>query len=105
MRKRKHELIKSLLRTSRELHACGAFSDDGMRRIEYAGMMPPEPLTQDDLRIVREQAADSVYALARMINSTARRLRRWERGIGKPKGAELRLLRLMRDRGVQAIFP
>ncbi len=37
--------------------------------------------------------------------TTARRLRRWEQGLGRaPQGAELRSLRMMRDRGVSAVF-
>lgn len=105
IRKRKNETIKQLLHMSRELHACGAFDDDAIRRIEHAGMMPPEPLTPDEIRAIREQSSCCVYTLAGMLNTSAKRLRRWERGLGKPKGAELRLLRMMSDRGVDAVFP
>ncbi|HEY1397473.1 hypothetical protein [Roseateles sp.] len=105
MRKRKNETILELLRMSRELRACGAFDDDAIRRIEHAGMLPPEPLTPEDFRALLEQPSCNVYMLARMLNTTARRLRRWAQGLGKPTGAELRLLRMMRDRGVDAVFP
>ncbi len=105
IRKRKNETIRQLLQMSRELHACGAFDDDAIRRIEQAGMMPPESLTPDEIRAIREQASCCVYTLAGMLNTSARRLRRWEQGFGKPQGAELRLLCRMRDRGVDAVFP
>lgn len=105
MRKRKNDTVKELLKFSRELHACGIFDDGAIRRIEHAGMLPPEPLTPKDFRLIREQSSYSVYTLARMLNTTARRYRRWELGQGKPHGAELRLLRMMRERGVDAVFP
>ncbi|OWQ44592.1 hypothetical protein CDL60_24185 [Roseateles noduli] len=90
---------------SRGLHACGAFDDDAIRRIEHAGMLPPEPLTREDFRALLEQSSCNVYTMARMLNITTRRVRRWTQGLGRPKGAELRLLRMMRDRGVDAVFP
>ncbi len=105
MRKRKNETVKEILKMSRALHECGAFDDDAIRRIEHAGMLPPEPMTPKDFRLIREQSSYSVYTLARMLNTTAKRLRRWELGQGKPHGAELRLLRMMRERGVDAVFP
>jgi putative transcriptional regulator len=106
MRKRKNEMIERLLRLSRELHACGAFGDEGVQRIEHAGIAAPEPLTPDDFRIIREQSDYSVYTLARLFNIPARRYRRWEQGLARgPQGIELRLLRMVRDRGVASVFP
>ena len=105
MRKRKSETVKQLLRTSRELHACGLFDDAAIRRIEHAGMLPPEALTPKQIRSIREQTSYCVYTLAGLLNTSAKRLRRWELGQGKPHGAELRLLRMMRERGVDAVFP
>jgi putative transcriptional regulator len=105
MRKRKNETVLEMLRLSRALHACGAFDDNAARRIEHAGMLPPEPLTPEDFQAILGQPSCNVYSVARMLNTTDRRIRRWAQGLGKPKGAELRLLRMMRDRGVDAVFP
>jgi putative transcriptional regulator len=106
MRKRKNETIDRLLRLSRELHACGAFCDEGIRRIEHAGIAAPAPLMPEDFRIIREQSDYSVYTLARLLNISARRYRRWEQGLARgPQGVELRFLRMLRDRGVEAVFP
>lgn len=106
MRKRKNELIEEMLQMSREFHAGGAFSEEAMCRLEHAAMPPPEPLTVEDFRAIREQTSYNEYTLARMLNTTARRYRRWEQGLGRaPHGAELRLLRMIRDRGINAVFP
>jgi len=106
MRKRKSETIIRLLRLSRELHACGACSDEDLQAMEQIAMTSPEPLKADDFRVIREASTFSVYTLARIFNTSARQLRRWELGLGKgPKGPELRLLRMVRDRGLADVFP
>ncbi|WP_157522260.1 DNA-binding transcriptional regulator [Mitsuaria sp. 7] len=106
MRKRKSETIERLLRLSRELHGCGTFNDEDLSAMERVGMDPPHPLKTEDFRAIREQSTYSVYTLARILNTSARQFRRWEQGLGKgPQGPELRLLRMVRDRGLEAVFP
>ncbi len=106
MRKRKSETMERLLRLSRDLHGCGTFNDEDLRTIERVGMSAPQPLRAEDFRAIREQSTYSVYTLARILNTTARQFRRWEQGLGRgPQGAELRLLRMVRDRGLAAVFP
>lgn len=105
MRKRKSKLVTRILREGRDWHAIGIISDERMRLYERACMSPPEPLLPADIRILREQSDLDVYILARIFNTTARQLRRWEQGFGRPKGSELRLLRMVRDRGIESVFP
>ncbi|WP_343628898.1 hypothetical protein [Roseateles sp.] len=106
MRKRKSELIARILDDCREFHAMGGLDDDGLREAEHVCIRPPEPLTREDIRAIRDQSTYTVYTLARMFNIPARRLRRWEQGLGRePHGMELRLLRMVRDFGVKTVFP
>lgn len=106
MRKRKAELIARILSESREFRVLGMIDDSRLQRMEHVCIPPPEPITRDDIRTIREESSYTVYTLARMFNIPARRLRRWEQGLGRePQGMELRLLRMVRDYGLATVFP
>jgi putative transcriptional regulator len=106
MRKRKSDLIARILGESREFRALGMIDDDRLQRMEHVCVEAPQPITREDIRAIREQSTYTVYTLARMFNIPARRLRRWEQGLGRePHGMELRFLRMVRDFGVKTVFP
>jgi putative transcriptional regulator len=67
-------------------------------------MQAPEQLPPQVLRAIRERDSLGIEHFAELINTSARELRRWEQGLSRPQGAALRLLQLVRDRGVQAVF-
>lgn len=104
MRKRKSLAIVYMLRTMRRMHALGSVNDENMRHMEWVSMQPPEPLLPEQVRAIRESEELELDTFADMINTTPRLLRRWEQGFNKPSGSALRMLRIMHERGVRAIF-
>ncbi|OWQ93009.1 hypothetical protein CDN99_00420 [Roseateles aquatilis] len=88
----------------RRWRACGMMGDEDMRQWEWVGMQPPDPLLPEEVRAIRESENLELDTFADMLNTSPRLLRRWEQGFNKPKGPTLRLLRILRDRGVRAVF-
>ena len=104
MRKRKSALVERLLNEGRQWHRAGWISDEDRRGYEIDGMQMPDPLLPHELRAIRERDRLELSRFAVLIATTPRQLRRWEQGFGRPQGPALRLLHLVRDRGVHAVF-
>lgn len=104
MRKRKSAIVDRVLAEGRLWHALGFISDERRRSCEIVCMPAPAPLEPAELRAIRERDQLELDVFADLINTTSRQLRRWEQGLGRPHGPALRLLHLVRDRGVHAIF-
>ena len=104
MRKRKSALVERLLNEGRQWHRAGWISDEDRRGYEIDGMQMPDPLLPHEVRAIRERNRLELARFAVLIATTPRQLRRWEQGFGRPKGPALRLLHLVRDRGLHAVF-
>ncbi|WP_431052071.1 helix-turn-helix domain-containing protein [Roseateles sp. L2-2] len=76
-----------------------------MRQLEWSGMLPPEPMSPQEIRSIREREDLDLYVFANMLNTTARVLRRWEQGLNRPTGPVLRFLHAIRARGMEGVFP
>ncbi len=104
MRKRKSAIVERVLAEGRLWHAHGLISDERRRSCEIVCMPAPMPLEPEEVRAIRERDKLELAVFADLINTTSRQLRRWEQGLDRPQGPALRLLHLVRDRGVHAIF-
>jgi putative transcriptional regulator len=104
MRKRKSALVERLLNEGREWHRAGWISDENRRGFEIDALQMPEPLLPHEVRAIRERDNLELSHFAVLIATTPRQLRRWEQGLGRPKGPALRLLHLVRDHGLHAVF-
>lgn len=63
-----------------------------------------EPLTGEDIRMIREQAHMSQSVFARYLNVTAGYVSQLERGIKHPAGAALALLNVIHRKGIGVIL-
>ncbi|WP_431262817.1 helix-turn-helix domain-containing protein [Roseateles chitinivorans] len=88
----------------RRWHAKGAVNDERARHFEWVSMQPPEPLLPQEVWAIRESEDLEIDTFADMLNTSPRQLRRWEQGLSKPQGTVLRLLRIMHERGLRAVF-
>lgn len=101
-------LTSELLEMAKGMHASGVMNDAAyekitMRHLQHAGA-PPEPLTGDDIRAMREQARMSQAVFAHLLNLTTGYVSQLERGAKRPTGAALVLLNVIRRKGINAIL-
>jgi len=87
--------------TAEGLHEVGAISKQTMRGFDEACLAPVPALAPEEIRAIRERVSQPVFA--RYLNVSKNLVSDWERGAKRPGGPALRLLALVRERGLQAI--
>ena len=74
-----------------------------MRDIEAFCLTKVEALSGEDLQALREREGISQAVLARHLNVGTKLVSDWERGAKRPSGPSLKLLVLVRTKGLDAI--
>jgi putative transcriptional regulator len=75
-----------------------------MRDIEKVEGTSIAPLTGDEIRSLREQAHMSQAVFAQILNLTVGYVSQLERGIKRPTGAALKLLNVIRSKGIEVVL-
>lgn len=91
-----HELVS-------DLHRSGLVEATTMREFDALCLSPVHPLTPEEIRRIREREKVSQPVFAHYLNVTKGLVSKWERGEKKPNGPSLKLLNLVRDKGLSAI--
>ena len=89
--------------TASDLHEAGLLDKRTLRDFEALCLTPIAALGPDDIKALREREQVSQAALARYLNVSTGVVSQWERGEKKPGGASLKLLTLVREKGLAAI--
>ena len=107
--KKTSRLTEALLETAKDMKDVGilgeaAYSKITMRHLEAKDKSIIEPLTGEDIRMMREQAHMSQAVFARYLNLTVGYVSQLERGAKRPTGAALVLLNVIHRKGITAIL-
>lgn len=94
------EAIHSLMS---DLHQGGAISDEKMRHYDSMCLVPVEEMSAQEISDIRKKENLSQSVFAFYLNVSKNSVSAWERGIKKPSGAALKLLTLVRQKGIDAI--
>jgi putative transcriptional regulator len=62
------------------------------------------PLSGDEIRLLREQAHMSQAVFAQILNLTVGYISQLERGTKRPAGAALKLLNVIKNKGIEAVL-
>ena len=97
------DALRSLHLVAEDLHAVEVIDKATMRRFDVACLTPVTDLQPDAIRRIRETAnmSQAIFALA--LNVTTSLVSKWERGEKKPSGPSLKLLSLVKAKGLEAI--
>ena len=74
-----------------------------MRRFDESCLTPVHEFTAEEIRALREREEVSQKVFALYLNVTKDSVSQWERGQKKPAGPTLKLLSLVRRKGLNAI--
>ncbi len=102
--KYKSELMGAIHETAQDLHQAGLLSDEKMKHFDEACLTRAKPLTGDEIRAIREKEQLTQAAFAIHLNISKNQVSDWERGIKKPSGTALKLLTLVKNKGIEAII-
>ena len=97
------EAFAAIHETAEALHEVGAIEKRAMRDFDEACLAPAPLLSPEDIRAIREREHVSQPVFARYLNVSKNLVSDWERGAKRPGGPALRLLAVVRERGLQSI--
>ena len=103
-RKFRSPIAEAMHETASGLHHVGLLDAKTMREFDAACLTTVEPLTGKQILALREQAGVSQGVFARVLNVRPKLVSEWERGEKKPSGPSLKLLSIVRARGLNAII-
>jgi putative transcriptional regulator len=99
----KSEIMASVHEMMEGLHEAGSIDKKTMREFDEACLTGIQPLEPSEIRSIREREHISQPVFARYLNVSKGLVSDWERGVKKPGGPALRLLTIIKNKGLQAI--
>jgi putative transcriptional regulator len=86
-----------------DLYEIGAIDNRTMRKFDVACLTPIQPFTAEQIRELRKREAVSQQIFALYLGVSKDSISQWERGQKTPAGAALKLLSLVKNKGLHAI--
>jgi putative transcriptional regulator len=103
MRKTKSPILAAVHDTAKGLHKAGAMEQVTLREFNQLCLLPVDPLEPEQIRRIRENSRVSQAVFARLLNTSLSTVQKWEIGQKKPTGTALKLLHLVKERGLEVI--
>jgi putative transcriptional regulator len=102
-KKYRSKISASLHRAMSDLHEIGLIDKKTMRKFDESCLTEVKNLSARDIKRLREREGVSQGVFARHLNVPIKVVGEWERGEKKPSGPSLKLLALIRSKGLDAI--
>ena len=104
----KARIRSEIVEMSRALHKVGAVSDAELRKTTLRmlgrdALPVVKALSPAEIVAVRERAGVSQAVMAGFLNVAVSTVSQWERGERRPTGAALKLLHVVKGRGIEAL--
>lgn len=96
-------ILESVHRTAAGLHKAGLVEKSTMRDFDVLCLTPVRPMTPEEIRALREREQVSQPVFAHYLNVRKDAVSKWERGEKRPDGPSLKLLNLVRAKGLRAL--
>jgi putative transcriptional regulator len=97
------DILGSVHRAAKDARRAGVMSKMTMRKFDAACLEPVEPLTPDDISALRRREGVSQEVFARFLNVKKKLVSEWERGETVPSGPSMKLLTLVKRKGLDAV--
>jgi putative transcriptional regulator len=102
-RKAEGSILASVHKTAAGLHKAGLVDKATMREFDALCLTPVEPMTPEEIRALREREQVSQPVFAHYLNVRKDAVSKWERGEKRPNGPSLKLLNLLKAKGLRSI--
>lgn len=96
-------ILSTVHRTVTGLHGAGIIDKATMREFDALCLTEVSPMAPEEIRALREREQVSQPVFARYLNVRKEAVSKWERGEKRPDGPSLKLLSLVKAKGLQAI--
>lgn len=95
--------LEVLHKTAASLARLGALDKTTMREFDALCLTKIEELSGEEIQAMRERAGVSQAVFARHLNVSTKLVSDWERDVKRPSGPSLKLLSLVKAKGLEAI--
>src|ERR1700680_1551122 len=102
-RKYRSRLSEAIHETAAGMHRIGLIDQETMRGFDASCLTAVEPLSAKEIAAIRKRAGVSQGVFAHYLNVRPKLVSEWERGEKSPSGPSLKLLSLVKTRGLDAI--
>jgi len=96
-------IMASIHETAEDLYEAGIMEKRTMREFDGLCLTPISPLKPEQIRDIRERENVSQVVFANYLNVSKGIISQWERGEKRPSGTSLKLLSLVKKKGLSAI--
>jgi putative transcriptional regulator len=104
-KKHRSRILEGVYESAKGAYDAGVINKVTMREFEEACRLSTvEPLPPSEILAIREKANVSQAVFARYLNVGASIVSQWERGKKQPSGAALRLLHVVRQKGIEVVL-
>jgi putative transcriptional regulator len=104
-RKTKSDILQAVQETAKGLHRAGAMDQVTLREFDRLCLPRVPPMPPTTIRRIRARAHVSQAVFAALLNTSVSTVQKWEIGQKKPTGAALKLLHLVRTKGLDVVVP
>ena len=99
----KSALSAAIHETAEQLYGQGVIDKVTMRGFDESCLVPADCMSPEEIRAIRERECLSQPVFARYLNVSKNLVSDWERGVKKPGGPALRLLSIVKHKGLDAV--
>ncbi|MBI3154153.1 MAG: DNA-binding transcriptional regulator [Burkholderiales bacterium] len=103
MRKTRSPILEAVRETAHGLHRAGVMDQVTLRDFDRMCLPPVDPLEPEDIKHIREKSRVSQAVFAALLNTSVSTVQKWEIGQKRPTGTALKLLHLVRKRGIEVV--
>jgi putative transcriptional regulator len=96
-------ILASVHKSAAGMHRTGLVDKATMREFDALCLTPVELLSPEEIRALREREQVSQPVFAHYLNVRKDAVSKWERGEKRPDGPSLKLLNLVKAKGLRAI--
>lgn len=100
---RKSKILATVHKTAKGLHGAGVMDQATMREFDALCLTPVEELKPAEIRALRMRENVSQPMFAHYLNVRKDAVSKWERGDKRPDGPSLKLLNLVKAKGLKSI--
>ena len=97
------KIFRELHETAKDMHDIGTLDTTTMREFDALCLSPVKKLTAKQIRSLRVTNKLSQPVFAAYLNISPSTVRQWENGDKEPSGPSLKLLNIIRDKGLSAV--
>ena len=101
--KYRSRMAAAIHETMTDAFRAGVIDKATMREFDASCLTTVEVLSGNEIQAIREREGVSQAVLAHFLNVRPVLVSQWERGIKRPSGPSLKLLAIIKDRGLEAI--